>query len=207
MQNLLNTWQIAWSTLGARGDGASLLEALINNYSEPHRHYHSLQHLRECLDLFAQVEALTEYPAELILALWFHDAIYDVHRSDNEIKSAQWARTELEQYGVSQEQTQRVHSLILATQHSALPTSPTEQLLVDIDLAILGASQNRFAEYELQIRAEYAYVPGWLFRRKRRGILKGFLDRKTIYSTGYFNARFEKSARENIKRSLGYPPQ
>jgi predicted metal-dependent HD superfamily phosphohydrolase len=63
---------------------------------------------------------------------------------------------------------ERVRSLVLATRHCALPVTRDEQVLVDIDLAILGAEPARFAKYEQQIRAEYSFVPGFLFKRKRR---------------------------------------
>lgn len=78
-----------------------------------------------------------------------------------------------------------------------------EQVLVDIDLSILGASEERFAEYEQQIRSEYSFVPGWLFRRKRRSILKSFLGRNHIYSTPHFHSLLEIKARQNLHRATG----
>ena len=102
--------------------------------------------------------------------------------------------------GVSTDAAQRVHDLIMATRHTAVPSGRDEQLLVDIDLSILGAEGARFDEYEQQIRKEYAYVPGFLFRRKRREILKGFLDRSAIYSTPHFHDMLEARARDNLRR-------
>ena len=84
--------------------------------------------------------------------------------------------------------------------HTAVPVLDDERLLVDIDLSILGAPEDRFTEYERQIRQEYAFVPKWLFRRKRREILKGFLDRPAIYSTPHFHDRLEARARDNLRR-------
>jgi predicted metal-dependent HD superfamily phosphohydrolase len=202
MTILAITWQDAWHNSGAQGDGDLVMETLVKKYSEPHRYYHSLQHLTECMVLFEQAATLTEHPDEIALALWFHDAIYDVHRNDNELKSAAWAKSELLNHAVTTEKAERIYQLILATRHSAAPATGAEQLLVDIDLAILGAKPDRFAEYELQIKAEYAWVPGWLYRRKRRAILKEFFDRNPIYSTDYFNALFEQKARDNLQRAL-----
>ena len=82
------------------------------------------------------------------------------------------------------------------------PLDPDARLLVDIDLAILGAAPERFDEYEVQVRQEYAWVPGPLFRRKRREILQGFLDRPCIYTTEPFRTRFELQARSNLQRSV-----
>ena len=103
---------------------------------------------------------------------------------------------------VPAESRARVHGLIMATCHDALPDTPDAQVLVDIDLAILGADAVRFDAYESEVRAEYAFVPDFLFRRTRKKILRGFLDRPTIYSTRYFQEKLEKKARENLARSL-----
>lgn len=195
------SWQRAWTGIGAAGEGAPLFGRLKAAYAEPQRHYHTLQHLGECLAAFDGARALAEHPHEVELALWFHDAVYDVKRHDNEQRSAEWARDALLDAGVAADAAQRVHDLVMATRHTAVPGEQDERLLVDIDLSILGAERARFDEYEQQIRREYAYVPGFLFRRKRREILRGFLDRPAIYGTPHFHAALEARARENLARA------
>jgi predicted metal-dependent HD superfamily phosphohydrolase len=108
------------------------------------------------------------------LALWFHDAVYAVRNHDNEEQSASWAQASNERAGLPNAVGERLHRLILATKHDAEPTSRDAALLVDVDLAILGAAPERFDEYERQVREEYSWVPGFLFRRKRREILEGY---------------------------------
>ena len=191
----------AWASLGA-GDGEALQAELLARYAEPHRAYHSQQHLRECLALFAEFAHLAERPAEIDIALWFHDAIYDVHRHDNEALSADWARTALLDAGAATEVAERVAALVLATRHSVAPATPDERLLVDIDLAILSAAPARFAEYEAQIRVEYAHVPLEVFNEKRGAILAGFLARPTLYATPVLRERFEAPARANLQAAL-----
>ena len=93
--------------------------------------------------------------------------------------------------------------LVLATRHTASPGSPDEQLLVDIDLSILGASESRFAEYERQIREEYSFVPEVVFRTKRRAILQSFITRPQIYRTQHFAGVLEQQARVNLTRVAG----
>ena len=202
MNQLHHSWQRAWTGIGAKTSGQDVYEQLLAHYSEPHRHYHTLQHLGECLAMFEPVRGLAEHPGEVELGLWFHDAIYDTQRPDNEERSADWARTALHSAGVARDSADRVHALVMATRHTANPTRPDEQLLVDIDLSILGAEQPRFGEYEEQIRKEYAFVPRWLFRRKRRAILQGFLDRPSIYSTTHFREVLEQRARANLKQAI-----
>ena len=201
VDSFLFSWQRAWTGIGAAGEGNALFAQLMAAYAEAQRHYHTQQHLGECLSAFDGVRALAERPDEVELALWFHDAIYDIRGHHNEQRSADWARDALRAAGVAAEAAQRVHGLVMATRHTAVPTGRDEQLLVDIDLSILGAQRARFDEYEQQIRKEYAYVPGFLFRRKRREILKGFLDRPAIYSTPHFHDRLEARARDNLRRA------
>lgn len=202
-RDLRASWLRAWRGVGAAGDGEPLHRALLERYGEPRRKYHTLQHLSECLAAFDAVATLPPHPAEVEAALWFHDAIYEVKRSDNEERSAQWARSALLAGGARAESAELVHGLVMVTKHTAMPATPDEQVLVDIDLGILGAPASRFAEYERQIREEYRHVPGWLFRRKRRAILRSFLDRPRIFSTPHFHAALERAARENLSRVLG----
>ena len=128
------------------------------------------------------------------LALWFHDAIYDTRRSDNEQRSADWAKSSVG--------NARIHALVMATRHQAVPQDIDAQVLVDVDLWILGAPQKRFDEYETQVRAEYAWVPGLIYRRKRRAVLESFLARPTLYNTERFTERYEKQARANLARAV-----
>jgi predicted metal-dependent HD superfamily phosphohydrolase len=196
------SWSDAWRALGASADDALLAE-LLARYGESHRAYHTLQHLGECLAHLARERDGAERPAEVALALWFHDAIYDVHRHDNEARSADWARQAARRAGLAPEVAERLHALVMATRHDALPVGADARLLVDIDLAILGAPPARFAEYERQIRFEYAHVPPEVFEPRRRQILSGFLARDPLYLTAPMRARLEAVARANLGQAVG----
>jgi predicted metal-dependent HD superfamily phosphohydrolase len=195
---LLSSWDRAWRGLRAQGTGADVRDAVLAKYAEVHRKYHTLQHLAECLNLFESVRHAPDRPAEVEMALWFHDAIYDLKGSNNEARSADWAEEELLKAGVAAESASRVRELVLVTKHTGVPETCDEKVLVDIDLAILGASKARFTEYERQIREEYSYVPELLFRLKRREILQSFLDRPEIYSTPVLHTQLEAMARANL---------
>ncbi len=201
--DLARSWRRAWRALGAAGDGSEVRDALVAAYDEPHRSYHALQHLRECIDRFDGCRDLAEHPGEVEIALWFHDAVYDARRSDNEQRSAEWAKRALVAAAVSADAVARVAALVLATRHSqATPTGADEQLLVDVDLAILGAEPARFAEYEQQIRREYAHVPEAEFRARRSAVLAGFLARDPIYGTPRLRAALEPRARTNLALAI-----
>lgn len=199
--SVLARWDEIWIELGLKPE-PELHAELRHCYSESHRAYHTLHHIRECLELLEGLRERAERPAELELAIWFHDALYDVRRSDNEVRSAEWARNVLRRAGAPQAQAQRVHDLVLVTRHNAEVGEGDAQLLSDIDLAILGAGPARFDEYEKQVRREYHHVPKVLFNPARRKILREFLARPRIYLTKpMFEAR-EAAARSNLERSL-----
>ncbi len=197
MGDLETSWARAWSESGLQPP-AGLFEQLVGAYNEPQRHYHTLQHLSECIAHFGQARNLAHFPGEVAIALWFHDAVYDVRGKTNERLSADWAVRILGASKASQAMLDRVEQLILATRHDVTPARPDEQLLVDIDLVILGATPQRFAEYDQQIRAEYSWVPDLVYNMQRRSVLRSFLARTTIYSTSYFRERYEAQARANL---------
>lgn len=197
------SWQQAWQALGVEEAPLPLLQQLLIRYSEPQRHYHTLQHLGEAMALLEPALALAQRPGEVALALWFHDAVYDTQAKDNEARSADWAVAAMRAQGLSQAAMQRVHALIMATCHAAQPVGTDAQLLVDADLGILAAGPQRFAEYERQVRAEYQWVPLPLYRARRREVLQGFLDRGAIYSSAHFHERLEARARRNLEQAVG----
>jgi predicted metal-dependent HD superfamily phosphohydrolase len=203
MDKLHGHWTSTWADC-ALAPPAGLLERLLAAWREPQRHYHTLQHLEECLALFDEVRDQAHHPADIELALWFHDAVYDVHAHGNEERSARWADEALYAAGLAPDSVRRIHGLIMATCHGAAPAcaNPDAALLTDIDLAILGAPEARFAEYERQIRAEYAWVAPEIYAVKRRAVLRGFLERAAIYATPVLHRRLERQARRNLERVI-----
>jgi predicted metal-dependent HD superfamily phosphohydrolase len=174
---------------------------LRRRYAAPERHYHGQAHIDACLRLFEEVRTQFADSAAAELALWFHDAIYDAKASDNEERSADLAAAMLTERGVATERISRIRELILATKHNATPADADARLLVDIDLAILGADEESFDAYERAIRQEYAHVPDEAFRAGRSAVLKKFLARDRIYATDAFRT-LEERARQNLARSL-----
>lgn len=177
-------------------------EKLQAAYSETHRHYHTTVHIESCLELFTEYRTAAVNPAEVECAIWFHDSIYNPMSSENELKSSDWAVRFLTKNACTKEQCSRVRKLIMATIHDAPAIDPDTQLLVDIDLAILGTDEQTYREFEDNVRREYKWVPGPLFRRARKKILQSFLDRESIYSTDPFRDKYESSARRNIDEVL-----
>jgi predicted metal-dependent HD superfamily phosphohydrolase len=176
--------------------------ALESAYSERHRHYHTGDHIEDCLAQLDSVPAIADVPTEVELALWFHDAIYKPTSSKNELKSAEWSQEFLRSAGADDSQGRRVHAYILATRHGEERVRGDAAVVVDIDLSILGREPDVYDVFERAIREEYKWVPWPVYRSKRSELLSSFLRRSRIYATDYFRSRFESSARRNLQRAI-----
>lgn len=181
-----------------------VFDRLVAAYAEEQRHYHTGRHVEECLRELDLVRKQLERPAEVELALWFHDAVYDTHKEDNEERSAVWAETFLREAGASPEVCTRVGALIRATAHLDEEVEPTGDtaFLLDIDLAVLGRPTGEFDLYDLRIRREYAWVPEDAYCEARADVFQGFLECETIYGTPFFRERYERRARTNLERMV-----
>jgi predicted metal-dependent HD superfamily phosphohydrolase len=190
--------------------------ALQVAYATPPRAYHNYGHVQEVLRHYTDVAAGPGWtqPAEVWLAVLYHDAIYEAGRKDNEARSAQRAIADIAQWlpdaGVD---ALRVAELIeLTARHGRF--SPSDfgedglsldtRHFLDCDMAILGAEPAVFDAYDRGIAAEYAgHVPAWLFKINRRRFLKGLLKRERIYLSDLFHQRYDAAARGNLRRAVG----
>lgn len=173
-------------------------------YSEPHRRYHTLDHIRACLDLLARRTDLT--PAERRLlgwAIWFHDAVYDPRASDNEALSAELALAQLPRLGATPDEAGEVARLIrLTAGHEVAADDRLGAILVSIDLAILGGPAEAYEAYARAVRAEYAFVAEDAWRPGRAAVLQRFLDAPVIFPDPELRAEREAQARANLGREL-----
>jgi predicted metal-dependent HD superfamily phosphohydrolase len=179
-------------------------DELIARYSEPHRRYHTMTHIEDCL---AQVAASTDMDddqrALMDAAIWFHDAIYDATRTDNEAESARLARARLLADGAALEFVAEVERLILLTAgHSVEDGDTLGARLVSIDLSILGAEPARYDAYAEAIRQEYIHVPETLYRPGRAAVMSRFLQSPRLFADNRWADRFEAQARTNLTREI-----
>lgn len=189
-----------WQTLLPRAE--ALGRELLDCYSEPHRAYHNRKHLSEML---AAVDALEHFAGNVRvvrLAAWFHDAIYDPLRADNEERSAQLAADRLGETLAAPEVAEVARLVRLTAKHRAAPDDPDGAVLCDADLAILAADRERYAEYVRGIRAEYAAVDDDAFRAGRRRVLTYFLGLDTLFATPLGRDRWQPTARANLGAEL-----
>lgn len=190
---------LAWRALGVDSDGPYALVA--SRYAEAHRAYHTAEHINECLGWSDGVRDQALRPAELEIAIYFHDLVYEPQTRDNERRSAELFREEAASAGVAAPLIERIEKLIESTEKHAIEGADAA-LLSDIDLSILGASPTRYMRFERDIRTEYAMFDDATYRAGRANVLRGFLERLGIYKTASFASRLEAQARDNISRAL-----
>ncbi|MCA1991090.1 MAG: hypothetical protein LDL41_03450 [Coleofasciculus sp. S288] len=176
---------------------------LVTAYSSAARFYHTLEHIQHILEIINELRLLaTNFPA-LQLAAWFHDAIYDSRANDNEEKSADYTVVALNQLEIPIVIIDRVKLLILTTKtHQALTTDLDSQILLDADLAILGADELDYHAYARAIRQEYSWVPDKLYQLRRKQLLHNFLNREKIYFTNHLFNKLEARARRNLQEEI-----
>jgi predicted metal-dependent HD superfamily phosphohydrolase len=187
------------------GAAYPVFDQLVAAHGAPERHYHNLEHLGEMLRVASRLAAHGDDPAAVQLAIWFHDAVYDPRAKDNEARSADLAATSLAPLGVPAPTIDRVASLVMATAHLASAEPPADRdaaVLLDADLAILGAAEERYRRYAADIRKEYAFVPDADYRAGRAAVLKLFLDRPRIFHTRVMFEEGEQRARANLAAEL-----
>lgn len=195
-------WSQLWHTATHADPPTDAFARLVAMYSEPHRYYHNLEHIVDCLGEFDGAKQLATDPAAVELAIWFHDAAYDSRAADNEERSAELAKGWLTYVHASNVLTDSVGRLVLATKNHDASLHADAPLMVDVDLSILGRPPEQFWEYERQIREEYAWVEKAVFAAKRAEILHRFLARERIYQTDLFFRRMEAQARANLRASV-----
>jgi len=200
---LENKFKDSWKNIGAKTTGEQEYKELLDLYGQPHRAYHNFVHIAHTLREIEKVSEHLRNPELTKIATWYHDAIYNTERTDNEEKSKELAEKRMYKAGIEKPVINKINSMVLTTNPNKVPKTNDATFLSDADIAILGKPPEIFDVYEKDIRFEYNRVPEETFRKKRKDVLQIFLNRDNIYSTDYFWKKYEKKARENLKKSIG----
>ena len=200
----------------------ALGENLLERYEQPHRKYHTSVHLSEMLTALKTLYKRhhTATPRAVLLAAWFHDAVYEANPGEDEAASADLARTTLTPLAstgflTNREVTAIAHLIELTASHqladgieeytSGALTRADAAFFLDADLAILAADSPRYTRYVAGVRAEYAHYAPDAFTRGRAAILQGFLNRTAIYASDTAHLLWDAPARLNLRTELeGY---
>lgn len=176
-------------------------EFLITRWSEPHRRYHDVQHLRQVLaSLRVLQSAGTDFDDEAVtLAAWFHDAVYAIGSSDNEEDSALLAESMLKGRACATEVARLVR---VTSSHATERRDLNGAALCDADLSVLASSPADYAVYCSRVRDEYSSVTDDAYRTGRANILNGLLQMDWLYKTDFGRVHWERPARENLQVEL-----
>lgn len=196
----------AWTALISRHSGAPAAAAtgrgLLEAWSEPHRTYHSVAHLRDILTRVDELALYAEDADAVRLAAWYHDAVY-AGRPDDEENSARRADRELTALGVAPELVDEVARLVrLTITHDPGRGDRNGEVLSDADLSALALPRDRYRRNTAAIRAEYAHVPEQEFNDGRARVLAALLDGPGVFRTAYGRQRWEAAARQNMQAEL-----
>ena len=191
-------FEALWSLRIGAGAGA-VFDELDALYGEPHRRYHTAAHIKHCLRQFDLAVDRMDEPDAVEMALWFHDAIYDIPGKENELRSAELFAAKVDGRG-SEQFRSVVHRLIMATTHRAPLETLDESFIVDIDLSSFGLPWEEFLRDSRAVRAEFPHVSDAEFYPKQKKFLESLVARPEFCFTEFFRDRHETRARENIER-------
>lgn len=200
--DLLGTWHDLLARHCASPETDAVGERMLARWSEPHRRYHDLSHLRGILTAVDQLAPSADDPDAVRLAAWYHDAVY-AGRSDDEENSALLAESELTALGVAPELVAEVARLVrLTVTHDPVPGDDNGAVLSDADLAVLGVPPADYRHNTARVRAEYGHVSDADFGTWRAGMIESMLAAPVVYRTAVGRARWEATARENLASEL-----
>jgi predicted metal-dependent HD superfamily phosphohydrolase len=206
----------AWEAVSADSARSwEVFDDLIGRHRQPHRRYHGVRHVVWVLRHVRALEAAIpdcgdghdSYDAGAVsAAAFFHDAIYDPSRGDNEERSAVLAEHQLASLEWDPKRSRFVGELVRATAshvsgHRA--TAGLEALvLLDADLAVLGSQPSAYSAYATGVRVEYRHLADDEWSAGRAAVLTGLLERDYLYGTEPARTWWEARARANLAAEL-----
>ncbi len=202
VQDLIDAWATLLSRHTDNPAAAAVGRALVASWEEPHRRYHSVEHLRDILGHVDELAAFADDADAVRLAAWYHDAVY-AGRPDDEELSARRAELDLSRLGLQPQLVDEVARLIrLTITHEPATGDHNGEVLSDADLAALAVPRDRYVRNTAAIRAEYDHVPGDAFRRGRVQVLVALLGGAGVFRTEYARREWEASAQGNLRAEL-----
>ena len=172
------------------------------NYSGSMRYYHTLGHLENLIVRLSEVKHLIADWETILFSVFYHDAVYNVLKHDNEEKSAALAGKRMNEMGIPSAKISKCLSQILATKDHKYSNDKDTDLLTDADLSILGSDSETYETYVKNVRKEYSVYPDLLYKPGRKKVLEHFLDMPAIYKTEVFANKYERMAKKNLSREL-----
>ncbi|WP_396596433.1 hypothetical protein [Dokdonia sp. R86516] len=169
-------------------------------YSSKSRHYHNLEHLENMISDLEHVESQVNNINALLFSIYYHDIVYKANQSDNEHKSALVFKERIS--ATSFNHIEECVVQIEATKEHQLSSDNDINILLDLDLSILGKSENEYSKYSQNIRKEYKIYPDFMYRKGRKKVLNHMLELDSIFKTSFFKDKYEIQAISNLRSEL-----
>ncbi|MFM7023261.1 MAG: hypothetical protein ACKOXB_09800 [Flavobacteriales bacterium] len=203
MEKIKDLWLLACKSHNKKELCERKFEQLHLRYSEKHRHYHNWQHISFILKNIEELKLNQQDKDKLFITTLYHDAVYNPGDKKNEEKSAALAQKDLREIGFDNGFCAWVSQTILITQnHNSEKGDDLQKLFCDLDLQILGSTEEEYLQYTEKIRKEYAKYPDILYRPGRRKAMESLLSKEKIFQSNEFMERYEQRARTNISNEL-----
>lgn len=173
---------------------------IYNSYSSESRYYHNLIHINNMISELKNVISEVKEPDALLFSIYYHDIIYSTSNSNNEHRSAMLFEKRIEQTDF-QYIDKCKEQIELTKEHKRSEDNDTN-ILLDLDLTILGKSRIEYLVYCQNIRKEYNMFSDLEYRTGRKKVLVRILDLSSIYKTDHFSTKYEENARINLTYEL-----
>lgn len=204
-ERFASQWQSLANDLGLdRQASAETYNYLHAQYSGDDRHYHSIRHIVSMLDGFEAIKDKFQYPDSARLAIFFHDVIYNPLSKTNEADSATAMKAMLGSNLDSGLLERAAFSIEATSKHAPTP-DPDTNLVIDLDMAILGQPWAVYSRYASGTMKEYTAAGAFTEQQYRQGRVALFLEptlgKERIFITDTF-ARLDAQARKNMAQEI-----
>ena len=191
-----------YKRLGIEKDFEVNYRALIRSFARKKRYYHTLQNTLENLTELSKLKKqLVQYDiAEA--ALWYCHAVQNTEAENSIELNARYAYNTFKNSGLDVNFCNQVAYYIRCTNHLNPDLRDDAVCLADIDLLVLGKSEEVFAEFESNLRREFYWMPENQYLHLRKEHYQRLLQRPAVFLSGYFK-QYETQARKNLERFLG----
>lgn len=177
---------------------------LLDRWGEEHRKYHGRTHLLAVLEAVDLLTEPSDPPRTVVLAAWFHDAIYRGIAGQDEEESARLAEDRLQHAGLPEAEVDEVARLVRMTaDHRPDPGDAAAALLSDADLSVLGGDPAAYARYVAAVRQDFAHIGDDDFAAGRSAVVRQLLELDPLFHTSRGRGLWLEAARRNLQGELG----
>ncbi|XAS63843.1 DUF4031 domain-containing protein [Micrococcaceae bacterium Sec5.8] len=182
----------------------SLFLDLLDRWGEEHRKYHGRTHLLAVLEALDLLAGPAGPPRTVLLAAWFHDAVYRGIAGQDEEESARLAEEGLSRAGLPPADVDDVARLVRMTaDHQPESGDRDAALLSDADLSVLGGEPAAYARYLAAVRQDFWHIGDGDFAAGRAAVVRQLLELDPLFHTQRGRELWLEAARRNLQSELG----